>query len=88
MLLRVAYAWTDVSVERIVFIIMVSKLGELGTALPVTSNRKHAAKMAFLFKKSLSVELVESDTHCYVQLWSDLPNWSVLELAVSWTRNI
>jgi hypothetical protein len=40
MLRRVALLGTDVSEERIACIITVTIIGELGTMLPVTSNRK------------------------------------------------
>jgi hypothetical protein len=36
---RVALVRTDVSEERIVYIIRVTRIGELGTKLAVTSNR-------------------------------------------------
>jgi hypothetical protein len=38
-LCRVALVRTDVSEERIASIIRVTRIGELGTTLPVTSNR-------------------------------------------------
>jgi hypothetical protein len=39
MLRRVALVSTDVSEEYIAFIIEVTRIGELGITLPVTSNR-------------------------------------------------
>jgi hypothetical protein len=44
MLRRVALVGTDISDERIASIIRVTKIGELGTTLAVTSNLKHPAK--------------------------------------------
>jgi hypothetical protein len=43
----VALVRTDVSEECIFSIIRVTRIGELGTILEVTSNRKHAAKRRF-----------------------------------------
>jgi hypothetical protein len=40
MLRRVALERTDVSEERIASIIRVTRFGELGTALAITSNRR------------------------------------------------
>jgi hypothetical protein len=40
MLGRVVLVRTDVSEERIASIIMVTRIGELGTTLAVTSNRR------------------------------------------------
>jgi hypothetical protein len=47
LLRRVALVITDVSEERIVSIIRVKRIGELGTTLAVTSNRRtHASTHA------------------------------------------
>jgi hypothetical protein len=40
MLRRVAVVRTDVSEERSAYIIRVTRIGELGTVLAVTSNRR------------------------------------------------
>jgi hypothetical protein len=40
MLRRVALVRTDISEERIASIIKVTRIGELGTTLAVTSNRR------------------------------------------------
>jgi hypothetical protein len=40
MIRNVALVGTDVSVERIASITGITRRGELGTALPVTSNRR------------------------------------------------
>jgi hypothetical protein len=40
MLRRVALVKTDVVEERIAFTIRMTRIGELGTALAVTSNRR------------------------------------------------
>jgi hypothetical protein len=45
MLLLVALVRTDVSEERSVSIIRVTRIGELGTTLAVTSNRRTLRKM-------------------------------------------
>jgi hypothetical protein len=47
---RMALVKTDVSVERRASIIRVAKIGELGTALVVTSNRRRLWRNVVIFK--------------------------------------
>jgi hypothetical protein len=47
MLRRVALVKSDVSEERIAFIIRVTRVGELGTTLAVTSNRSPLRSLSF-----------------------------------------
>jgi hypothetical protein len=46
MLRRVALVETDVSEERVTYIIRVTRIDELGTTLAVTSNQSTLAKKA------------------------------------------
>jgi hypothetical protein len=58
MLRRVALVRTDVSVELSASFIGVTRIGELGTTLPVTSNRRtlcYAHKVVYLL---LVIELL------------------------------
>jgi hypothetical protein len=56
MLHRVTLVRTDVSVERIAFIIRVTRIGELRTTLAVTSNRNFASFFAcYLLLKFLHI---------------------------------
>jgi hypothetical protein len=50
MLRRVALVRTDISEERIAYIIRVTRIGELGTTLAVTSNRRTLLQGATLLR--------------------------------------
>jgi hypothetical protein len=50
MLRRVALVRTDVSEELIASFIMVTRIGELGTTLAVTSNRRTLRKKSHLVR--------------------------------------
>jgi hypothetical protein len=54
MLHRVALVTTDVSEELSAFIIRVTKLGELGTTLAITSNRRTLQRNTKYFVLALS----------------------------------
>jgi hypothetical protein len=49
----VALVRTDVSEESIASIIRVTRIGELGTTLAVTSNRHNIPEYGILFKKTV-----------------------------------
>jgi hypothetical protein len=55
MLCHVAYVRTDVSEERSTSIIRVTRIGELGTTLAVTSNR-HMVQRNTLHNNIMSVQ--------------------------------
>jgi hypothetical protein len=50
MLRRVALMRTDVSEELIAFFIRVTRVGELGTTLAVTSNRRTLRRNTLVFR--------------------------------------
>jgi hypothetical protein len=58
MLRRVALVRTDFSEELIAFIIRVTRIGELGTTLVVTSNRRTLRRNTLVFHRSVHRLLV------------------------------
>jgi hypothetical protein len=68
MLLRVPLVRIDVSEERSVSIIRVTRIGELGTALTVTSNRRTLRRNTdysiYEFMVETMARLADSPSHC------------------------
>jgi hypothetical protein len=62
MLRRVALVRTDVLEELSVSIIRVTRMGELGTTLAVTSNRRRLYELQFLFYNAETSSYL-SETH-------------------------
>jgi hypothetical protein len=56
MLRRVALITTDVSEERIASMIMVTRIGELGKRLSVTSNRSRLRRITIISSQRISVD--------------------------------
>jgi hypothetical protein len=59
MLLRVALVRTDVSEELNASFIRVTKIGELGTTLAVTSNRRTVVRVSFVPSSPIFVTLMK-----------------------------
>jgi hypothetical protein len=79
MLRRVALLRTDVSEERITSIIMVTRIGELGKMLVVTSNRStlrrnstHSCETSVLTRATRRNNLEEGILHSHRRETSDL----------------
>jgi hypothetical protein len=79
MLRRVALVRTDVSEELSATFIKVTRIGELGTMLAVTSNRRHSSERQLLADHSIAIPAVSP---------AALYRLSVLPSAPLWSKNI
>jgi hypothetical protein len=87
MLRRVALVRTDVSVERIASIIRVTKIGELGTTLAVTSNRSTLRRNTMFTLN----QLVKEFSYIYeetVLTYTQLPMKRVLTQTVNYSYSL
>jgi hypothetical protein len=89
MLHRVALARTDVSEDLSAFFIRVTKIGELGTTLAVTSNRRkptHAAKKYQVMRRLLVTASVVPCSPILVTLMMEAPSSSETSVLTTATR--
>jgi hypothetical protein len=85
MLRRVALVRTDISEEISASFIRVTRIGELGTTLPVTSNRRTLSKKYKLIAMSLSLPQMyslQNAEHCLQITYHANRRWNALRVCL------